>query len=140
MEFEGPIGIVIAVVRQNIEERPDEIEAFAGDVGNLENGTYSLADELGSSLNGFIAVLDEDGDFPGAWRLEDAGQLSYGLLENLRWADVDFGDHHHDWHIECECDSKVLPEGIYQLLLMHECEWSGALTCSCRSVHCSQPP
>ncbi len=47
MEFKGRFGVVVAVVRQDVEEGPHQVEAFAGDVGYLEDGTYSLADELG---------------------------------------------------------------------------------------------
>lgn len=74
----------------------------------MEYGTYPLAYELGGGLDGLVAVLDEDGDFPGPGRFEDAGELSYSLLKDLRWADVDFGDHDHDWDIERKGDSQML--------------------------------
>ncbi len=47
VEFEGGLGIVMAVVWKDIEECPYEIEALAGDIGDLKNGAYSLAYELG---------------------------------------------------------------------------------------------
>lgn len=47
VEFEGCLGVVVAVMRQDVEEGPHQVEAFAGDVGYLEDGAYSLADELG---------------------------------------------------------------------------------------------
>jgi len=66
VEFKGGFVVVVAVMGQDVEEGSDEVEAFAGDVGDLEYGAYPLAHELGGSLDGFVAVLDEDGDFPGA--------------------------------------------------------------------------
>ena len=108
MKFERGLGIVIAVMGQDVKECSDEIEAFTSDVRDLEDGADSLANKLGSGLDGFVAVLDENGYFPGAWRLENAGELRYGLLKNLGWANVDFGDHYHDWDVEGEGDSQML--------------------------------
>ena len=45
-------------------------------------------------------ILDEYWDFPGPWRFQDFGQLSDGLLENLRRANVNFSDDYHDWNVE----------------------------------------
>lgn len=66
VEFEGGFVVVVAVVRQDVEEGSDEVEAFAGDVGDLEDGAYALAHELGGGLDCLVAVFDEDWDFPGA--------------------------------------------------------------------------
>jgi len=66
VELEWGFVIVVAVMREDVEEGSDEVEAFACDVGDLEYGAYTLAHELGGGLDGLVAVLDEDGDFPGA--------------------------------------------------------------------------
>lgn len=102
--------VVVAVMRQDVEERSDEIKAFAGDVGHLENWTYPLADELGGSFDSLVTILDEDRDFSGARRLEYASKLRNCLLEDLRWANVNLGYHDHDRNIECECDTQMLPD------------------------------
>ena len=85
----------------------------------MENRADPLADELRGGFDGFIAVLDEDGYFPGTWRLEDAGELGYGLLKNLRRTYVDFSDNYHDGHVERERDSKMLSEIVVQQLPTH---------------------
>ena len=63
MELEGSVGIVVAVVGKDVEEGSDEVEGFACDVGDLEDGTDALRDELCGGLDGICAVLDEDRDF-----------------------------------------------------------------------------
>lgn len=100
VEFERSLSVVVAVVRQDVQESSDEIKVFTGNVGDLKDWTYSLADELGGGLDSFIAVLDEDGNLPCARRLEDAGELCDGLLENLRRTNINLGDHYHDWNVE----------------------------------------
>jgi len=55
--------------------------------------TYGCVDAL-------LAVLDEDWNLPRSWRLENLGELGDGLLQNLRWANVDFGDDNHDWDVQ----------------------------------------
>jgi len=62
MELERGVGIVMAMVRKDIEERPHEIQVLAGDVGDLEDGADSLADELSRGVDALLSVLDEDGD------------------------------------------------------------------------------
>ena len=99
VKFEGGFGIVISVVRKYVEEDPDEIERFARDVGNLEDGADALTHELSGGFNGIFSRFDEDGDFPGARRFENAGKLGDGLLENVGRANVNFGDYNHDWDI-----------------------------------------
>ena len=46
MKLKGSFGVVMAVMGQDVEERSDQVEALAGDVGDLEDGAYSLAYEL----------------------------------------------------------------------------------------------
>ena len=46
VELEGRVGVVVAVMGENVEEFADEVKAFAGDVRDLKDGTYPLADEL----------------------------------------------------------------------------------------------
>ena len=109
MEFEGGVGIVVAMVGEDVEEGSDEVEGFACDVGDLKDGADSLGDELCRSLDGVGAVFDKNGDFAGAGGFENAGQLGDGLLQDVRWANVDFGDDDHHWHVKCERDAEVLP-------------------------------
>ncbi len=119
MEFEGAVGVVVAVVGKDVEEGSDEVEGFAGDVGDLEDGTDALGDELRCGLNGICTVFDEDGDFASTGRLEDAGELGDGLLQDLGWADVDFGDDDHHWHVKREGDAQML-SGIVSALTKYE--------------------
>ena len=80
MEFEWRSSVVMSVVGQYIQECSHEIEAFSSDVGDLEDGTYPLADELRGGVDGIFAVLDENGDFAGSGGFQDACQLRDGLL------------------------------------------------------------
>lgn len=107
VELERGVGVVVAVVRQDVEELADEVETLARDVGHLEDGADALADELGGRVDAVFAALDEDGDFAGAGGLEDLLQLGEGLLEDVGRADVDFGDDDHDGHVEREGDAEV---------------------------------
>ena len=61
VEFEGCVGVVISVVRQYVEERPDQVEGFARHVRDLEDGADALADELGGRFDGVFSGLDENG-------------------------------------------------------------------------------
>ena len=72
MELKRRSSVIVPVVWQDIQERSYKVEAFSGDVGNLEDGTYPLADELRGGVDGVFAVLDEDGDFARAGGFEDA--------------------------------------------------------------------
>ena len=99
MELKGGVGVIIAVVGKDVEERSNEVEGFAGDVRDLENRTDALGNELRGGLDSVGAVLDKDRDFTSAGRLEDARQLRDGLLQDLRWTDVDFGDDDHHWDV-----------------------------------------
>jgi hypothetical protein len=74
----------------------------------LEDWADSLGDELSGGVDAFFCVLDEDWDFASAWRFKDSGDLLDGLLENLWWTDIDFGDDDHDWDVECQCNPQVL--------------------------------
>ena len=62
MEFEWCLSIVVAVVRQDIQECPHQVEALASNIGDLEDGAYPLADKLCRGLDGLITVLDENGN------------------------------------------------------------------------------
>lgn len=63
VELKWCLSIVAAVVRQDIQECPNQVEALTSNVGHLEDGAYPLANELGGSLDGLVAILNEDGDF-----------------------------------------------------------------------------
>lgn len=84
------------MVRQHIQEGAHKIEVESCDVGDLEDRANSPGHELRGSIDTLLSVFDENGDFASARRLQDFTQLSDGLLENLRRADIDFGDDNHD--------------------------------------------
>ncbi len=100
VELERSLSIVVPMVRQNVQECSDKVKTFTGNVGDLEDGANPLADELSGSLDGFIAVLDKNGNLPCARRLEDASELCDCLLENLRWTNINLGYHYHDWDVK----------------------------------------
>lgn len=108
VELEGSFGVIVAVVWDDVEESADEIERMASYVGDLEDWADTLTDELCSGVYAFLLVLDEDGYFSGAGRLENLGQLGDGLLENVRRTDVDLGYANHDWDIEGQGDAQML--------------------------------
>jgi len=62
MKFEGSVGVIVAVVGKNVKEGSDEVEGFACDVGDLEDRTDALRDELRGRLNSVGAVFDENGN------------------------------------------------------------------------------
>ena len=105
MKFERGFGVIISMVRKNIEESPNEVKAFASDIRHLEDGTDSLADKLSCSLNGIFAIFDKNRNLTSTWRFQDSSDLRDGLLEDLWGADVDFSDDDHYRHIECEGNS-----------------------------------
>ena len=80
MEFEWSLEIIIPVMGQDVEESTDKVQTFARDVRNLEDRSAALRDELACSLDGFLTILDEDGDLAGAGRFKDARKLGDGLL------------------------------------------------------------
>lgn len=110
VELERCRTIVVAMVREDVEEHADQIKVVSCNVGDLEDGADPARYKLSSSIYALLSVLDEDGDFSRAWRLEDFSQLSDGLLENLRWTNVDFGNDHHNGDVECESDAKMFSE------------------------------
>lgn len=118
MEFKGRPSVVIAMVRKYIQERSDQVQTLPCNVGYLKDRTYPLADELGSSLDGLFMVFDENRNFPCAWRFEYSSKLRYSLLQNLGWANIDFGYHNHHRHIECQRNSQVLSIILRQALLL----------------------
>jgi len=107
VEFEGCLGIVVAVVREDVEEGTHEVEAFAGHVGDLEDGADALGDELSGGRNGLLAVLDQNGDFACPGGFQDAGYLGDGLFEDVGRADVDFGNDDHDGDVKGQSDAEV---------------------------------
>lgn len=68
MELKWRLSVIVAVVRQDIQECPDQVEALTSNVGHLEDRAYPLANELGRSLDSLVAVLNEDRDFLCAGR------------------------------------------------------------------------
>ena len=100
MEFEGPLRIIVVMLWENVEEGPNQIEGLACHVGHLEYRTYSLRYELAGGLNRLCTVLYENWNFAGTGRFQNPGQLSNGFLENLRRADINFGDYNHHRHIQ----------------------------------------
>ena len=62
VEFERRLSIVVAVVRQDIQECPHQVEALASNIGDLEDRAYSLADKLCCGLDGLVTVLDKNGN------------------------------------------------------------------------------
>jgi len=57
------------------------------------------------SVDAFLAVLDKYRNLASAGGFEDFRELSYGLLQDLGRADVDFGDDYHDRDVEGEGDA-----------------------------------
>ena len=108
MEFELGLRVIMAMVRQDVQEGADEVERFACNIGDLEDRAYSLGDELSCSLDGLSTVLDKDGDFASTGRLQDTGELRDGLFQDLWRANVDFGDDNHDRNIQSQCNAEVL--------------------------------
>lgn len=92
MELERSVDVVLSVMGKDVHEFADEVERLSSDIRDLEDGTYSLTDELCCCVDALLAVLDEDGDLASSGRLQDLGELSDGLLQNLRRTYVDFGD------------------------------------------------
>lgn len=99
MKLERALGIIIAMLRANVQESPYQVQAFAGDIRYLENRTDTLAHKLSSCFNSLLTIFDEDRDFSGSGRLQYSSKLSNSLLEDVRRANVDFGYHNHDWYI-----------------------------------------
>lgn len=99
MKLERALGIIIAMMRENVEESPHQIQAFTGDIRHLKNRTDALAHKLSSRFNGLLTVFDEDWDFSGSGRLQYSSKLSNSLFEDLRRANVDFGYHNHNRYI-----------------------------------------
>ena len=73
----------------------------------MEDGANALTDKLGRGFDSVFSVFDEDGDFAGAGRFEDTGKLGDGLLEDLGWTDVNFGNHYNNWDIKGEGDTQM---------------------------------
>lgn len=73
VELERGFGIVVAVVRQDVEEGANKVQAFACHVRNSKDGANALGDELGCGFDCFVAVLDEDWDLARSRRFKNAG-------------------------------------------------------------------
>ena len=108
VEFERGVGVVIAVVRKNVEECADKVQGLTRDVGDLEDGADALGDKLGGGLDSVGAIFDKDGDFPCARRFEYASQLGDGLLQDLRRAYVNLCNDYHHRNVQGEGDSEML--------------------------------
>ena len=54
-------------------------------------------------------VLINIGNFSCTWTLQNLVYLRNGLLQYLWGTDIDFGDYHHDWHIQRQCNSEMFP-------------------------------
>ena len=108
VELEWSFCIVMAMMRKDVQESPDEIQRLSSHIGDLEDRAYPLGNELSSCVDTLFPILDEDWDFACAWGFEDSRDLLNSLFEDLRWADVDFGDDYHDWDIQGQCDTKML--------------------------------
>ena len=113
MILKGCLSVVIAMVRQYVQKRSDQVQILACDIRYLEDRAYSLTNELSSGLDGFFMILDENWDFSCTWRFEYSGELRYCLLQNLRWANIDFGYDNHHRHIECQSNTQVLSKSIH---------------------------
>lgn len=107
VEFEGGLGVVVAVVREDVEEGAHEVEAFAGHVRDLEDGADALGDELSGGRDGLLAVLDQDGNFARAGGFEDTRYLRDGLFEDVRRANVNFGDDDQDGDVKGQSNTEV---------------------------------
>ena len=108
MKLERCIGIVVAMVRQDIEERSHKIKAFSRDIGYLEDGTDPLTDELSCGFNSILAVFDKDWDFASTGRFQYSGYLSDGLLQDVWRTNINFGNDDHDWHIQGQGNTEML--------------------------------
>lgn len=108
VELERCRGIVVPMVRQDVEERADQVEILPCDVRDLEDGADALRDELSGCIDAALAVGDEDRDLACAGRLEDPRYLRDSLLEDVRWADVDLSDDDHHGNVERERDTEML--------------------------------
>ena len=97
----------MTVMRQDIEERPHKIETLTSNIGYLEDWTYPLADELCRCVHRLHSVFNEDWYLSCPLRLENADKLRNSLLQNLRWANIDLGDDHHDGHIQRKCNAQM---------------------------------
>lgn len=140
MEFEWSLGVIIPVVRQDVEESTDKVQTFTGDVRNLEDRADTLRDELASGLDGFLPAFNENRDLAGARRFEDARELGDSLLQNLGRANVNLGDDYHDWDIECKRDAEMLSMMDVSFTLVAYFISIVVLTCSCQLSRCLQLP
>ena len=108
MELEGSLGIVAAVVREDVQERPYQVQILSCDIGHLENRTYPLADKLSRCVDTLLTVFDERGNFSCSRTFHDFRDLRYRLLKNMGRTNVDFGDDHHYGNIERQRNAQVL--------------------------------
>lgn len=108
MELEGRVGVVAAVVGEDVEERANQVEVFAGDVRDGEDGADALGDELRGGVNALLAVADEGRYLPRVWALHDLLDLRYGLLQDVGRANVDFGDDDHDRDVQSQSNAQML--------------------------------
>jgi hypothetical protein len=67
VELERCIYIVVAMVREDIKELPDQVKALASDVGDLKDRADAFRDKLRSGVDTLLTILDKDGNFSRAW-------------------------------------------------------------------------
>ena len=96
------------MVRDDIQERLDKVQPFTRNVRNLEYRANPVADEMCCCMNDFFLTLDEYRDFPRSGGFHDFRELLDGLLQDVWWANVDFGNDHEDGNVQGESNPKVL--------------------------------
>jgi hypothetical protein len=69
VKFERSVYVVVAVVRDDVEEGANEIQRVTCYVGDLEDWTDALTDELGGRVYTFLLVFDENWNLSRARRL-----------------------------------------------------------------------
>jgi hypothetical protein len=72
-EFKWCIDVVFAMMREDVQELPDEIKRFASNIGDLEDGADALTDKLSGRVDALLARLDKDRYFAGSRGFEDLG-------------------------------------------------------------------
>lgn len=69
MKLKRSFGIIVSMVRQNVQESPHQVKVLTSYIRYLKNGAYPLTDKLSSCLNCLLPVLNEYRYFPSTRRL-----------------------------------------------------------------------